>query len=125
MTRILDCILTALLAAAIVMFALAVWQPWDADVTEAVAVHAAEPLDVNDSIIVRWETADGTEVLPPKQVPLWQYVQVPQLETASRLSGLETALEHDIHQWRVGCGLMHTHDFIDGHAHVHNGDGGQ
>lgn len=95
--RILDRILTALLSAAFVLFALAVWQPWDADVSavdshiaEAVAVHAAEPLDVNDSIIVRWEYPDGTEAMPPEVMPLWRYVWLPQSELQVRVSRLET-----------------------------------
>ena len=60
MLRILDHILTALLAAALVMLCLAVWQPWDADVTEAVAVHAAEPLDVTMVAITRARVVTAT-----------------------------------------------------------------
>lgn len=87
--RILDDILAALLAAALVMFALAVWQPWDADVSDAVAVHAAEPLDVNDRIIVRWEYPDGTEAMPPREVALWEYVWEPQMRLNDRLGSYD------------------------------------
>ena len=87
--RILDDILAALLAAALVMLTLAVWQPWDASVTEAVAVHAAEPLDVNDRIIVRWEYPDGTEAMPPQEVALWEYVWQPQQSLSDRITGFE------------------------------------
>ena len=124
MNRILDIVCAALLAAALILGALAVWQPWEADVSAAVAVHAAAPLDVNAPVLVRYEV-DGVEFLPPEVMPLWRYVFVPQQETAARLSGLESALEHDIHSWRTDCRLMLTHDFIDNEVHIKNGDGGQ
>lgn len=118
--KLLAHIITALIASALTLAAVYVLAPWEADI----AVHAAEPLDVNDPIIVRYEV-EGVEVLPPRVMPLWRYVFVPQQETAARLCGLETALEHDIHSWRSDCRLMLTHDFIDGEVHVKNGDGGQ
>jgi len=123
--RALELVIQSVLIAAIVLGALILLKPWDADVTAAIAVHDAEPLDVNDSIIVRWETAEGEEVLPPEIMPLWRYGQLPQQETAARLAGLESALEHDIHLWRSDCRLMLTHDFIDSEVHIKNGDGGQ
>lgn len=61
----------------------------DARVTAAVASHAAEPLDVNDRIIVRWEYPDGTEALPPEVMPLWRYVWLPQQRLSDRLSSYD------------------------------------
>ena len=112
MKRTLDIVCAALLAAALVVASLAVWQPWEADVSEAVAIHAAEPLDCNDLIIRRWETPDGVEVLPPELTPLWQYVQEPDFSNAFNESDFRSAFERDLHN---GDPTFHlTHEVIDG-----------
>lgn len=91
MSRILDIILAALLAAAVVaLVAVLALEPYiDSRVSAAVAVHAAEPLDVNDRIIVRWEYPDGTEALPPEVMPLWKYVWLPQSRLDGRINDFE------------------------------------
>ena len=86
---IIDRILTAALVAAIVLVALLFLEPWDADIIESLETHAAEPLDVNDRIIVRWEYSDGTEALPPKEMALWEYVWLPQSNLEDRLSSYD------------------------------------
>jgi len=112
MSRVLDIVCAALLAAALVVASLAVWQPWEADVSAAVAVHAAEPLDVNDRIIVRWEYADGTEALHPQEVALWEYVWLPIEQTRADEADFRTAFERDLHNDDLTFHL--THEEIDG-----------
>jgi hypothetical protein len=82
---IIDRLLTVALVAAVVVLALLLIAPWDA----AIDSHAAEPLDVNDRIIVRWEYPDGTEALPPREMALWQYVWEPQMKLSSRIGNFE------------------------------------
>jgi len=86
---IFDRILTAALVAAIVLVALLLLEPWDADIIESLETHAAQPLDVNDRIIVRWEYPDGTEAMPPENVALWEYVWLPQSRLSDRLSSYD------------------------------------
>lgn len=80
------CILIGTLIALAVMF---LAEPWDADVIESIEAHEQVPLDVNDPIIVRCETADGVEMLPPKVMPLWKYVWEPQSELDMRIGNFE------------------------------------
>lgn len=86
---ILDRILTAALVAAIVLVALLLLEPWDADIIESLEAHERIPLDVNDRIIVRWEYPDGTEALPPKEMALWEYVWLPQSKLDDRLDSYD------------------------------------
>lgn len=89
MTRVLDIILTAALVSVIVLAALLLLAPWQHDVSAAVAVHAAEPLDTNMLITVRTEYPDGTEALPPEVMPLWRYVWLPQSRLDGRINDFE------------------------------------
>jgi hypothetical protein len=89
MSRVLDIILTAALVAVIVLAALLLLEPWQPDITEAVAVHDAQPLDVNDRIIVRWEYPDGTEAMPPREMAVWEYVWLPQSNLNDRLGSYD------------------------------------
>lgn len=84
----------ALITAALVTCALLVAAPWQSDIDAAMAVHAAEPLDVNDPIIVRWETAEGAEVLPPEVMPLWRYVWYEDTMLSARISDFEQAADY-------------------------------
>lgn len=112
MARILDIILTAAIVAVIVLAALLLLAPWQPDIIEAVAVHAAEPLDVNDRIIVRWEYPDGTEAMPPENVALWEYVWLPVEEGRADEQAFRSAFERDLH---AGDPTFHlTHETIDG-----------
>lgn len=91
MKRVLDIILAALLAAAVVcLVALVALEPYiDSRISEAVAVHAAAPLDSNHPIIVRCEYPDGTEAMPPEVMPLWRYVWLPQSNLSGRIGDFE------------------------------------
>ena len=94
MTRIIDHALTALTSALLtaLFIILAGGGMVDARIDAAVSEHAAQPLDSNDRIIVRWEYPDGTEALPPQEVALWEYVWLPQSELSSRLSSYDFAV---------------------------------
>ncbi len=84
-------------------------------VPEAVASVESPMLDVSDPVLIRWETgADAyrQEVLPPRSMPLWQYVQQGTQGTEEHLSAFEAAFEQDLHN---GDSRFHlTHEVIDG-----------
>lgn len=83
-----------------------------------VTVAAADEtrvLDVRDPVLVRWEVGDGTErweALPPRTMPLWQYVKEGDEATAKRLRMFEAAFEQDLHNGDKSFHL--THELIDG-----------
>lgn len=89
--KLLDRILTALISAALVCVVAGVaLEPYiESRIEAAVAVHDAQPLDVNDRIIVRWEYPDGTEAMPPREVALWEYVWEPQMRLNDRLGSYD------------------------------------
>ena len=84
---IIDRLFVALLAAAIALAVLAVVRPWERPLV----------LDAHTPIVMRWETPDGTEVLPPKTVELWEFVQIPDRNNANALLDFQGAFEHDLH----------------------------
>ncbi|MCK9629602.1 MAG: hypothetical protein M0R37_13555 [Bacteroidales bacterium] len=108
---IIDRMLVAVLVAVLVLAALLYLEPWEPDITDAVAVHAAEPLDVNDRIVVRWEFPDGTEALPPREMFVWEYVWKPLEEGRADEQAFRSAFERDLH---AGDTTWHlTHEVID------------
>lgn len=86
---VLDRLFCILIGTFIALAVMCLAEPWDADVIESIEAHEQVPLDVNDSIIVRCETADGVEMLPPKVMPLWKYVWEPQSELDMRIGNFE------------------------------------
>lgn len=80
----------------------------------AIAAHESQPLDCNTLVIQRWETPDGTEVMPPQLVPLWSYIQAPDQANAMALHEFKLAFEADLHS---GDPAWHeTHEVCDGHG---------
>jgi hypothetical protein len=82
----------------------------------SVAFARSDLLDVRDRVVVRWETPPGTtagsEVLPPRTMPLWQYVESGPKATDERLAAFERAFERDL---ASGDSTFHeTHEIIDG-----------
>lgn len=95
-------------SAFIVLGILALTHPWDA----ALEAHVSAPIDTNQQVIKRWETPDGTEVLAPQVMPLWQYVGEADEAQARAFREFELAFERDLHDGdRTFAG---THHLIDG-----------
>jgi len=81
----------------------------------SVAYADSRQIDVRDPVLVRYETYSGGELhemLPPKSMPLWQYVQGGDDAVEDRLESLERALEADLHNKDTEFHL--THELIDG-----------
>lgn len=95
-------------AALIVLGILAATRPWDA----ALQAHVAAPIDTNQQVIKRWETPDGTEVLPPQAMPLWQYIGEADDPQSRALREFELAFERDLHNGDRS--FSETHQLIDG-----------
>jgi hypothetical protein len=67
-------------------------------------------LDTRTSIIVRWETLDGTQVLPPEVMPLWKYAQ--SFDDSLALARLKSVIGDDLDTQDPTHFILHT--FIDG-----------
>ena len=63
-------------------------------------------------ITVFFKAPDGSNVLPPRTMPLWQYVDVPRASTEASLTSFMAEFEADLHRHDPTFHL--THEFIDG-----------
>lgn len=95
-------------SALIVLGILSATHPWDA----ALQAHVAAPIDTDQQVIKRWETPDGTEVLPPQVMPLWQYIGEADDAQSRALRQFELAFERDLH--KGDRSFSETHQLIDG-----------
>ena len=77
-----------------------------------VSAHESAAIDSKTLVIQRWETADGTEVMPPRLVPLWSYVQSSDNAIASDALAFQHAFEVDLNVHDLT--FHRTHEVIDG-----------
>lgn len=90
----IDRLMVALLAAVIVIAVLTMAAPWEQSIQAAIDNHRLEPIDsYHTSVLVRTVTPGGVEVLPPYEIPMWQYVQLPQERLDARIVSFESVSE--------------------------------
>jgi hypothetical protein len=77
--------------------------------------ESSRRLDVRDPVVGRFETysqGQRQEIMQPRTMPLWEYVQGGDRAVQDRLDAFEKAFEKDLHTKDTSFHL--THELIDG-----------